>query len=116
MQKADIIPWQNLAPLDSHLFSLMKEGLRGKHYASNENVKPAIKKWPKEQDYMVSFKIRTLLLSGDYVKKKECDPQRTKLILMYDTRSCVGNYSCIKEKGITFWLTFVEFDLYLVII
>ena len=27
---------------------------------------------------------------------------------MYDTCSCVGNYSCTKEKGITFWLTFVH--------
>ena len=27
---------------------------------------------------------------------------------MYDLRSSVGNYPCIKEKGITFWLPLVQ--------
>ena len=31
----------------------------------------------------------------------------TEDILMHDTSSCVGNYYCTKEKGITFWLTVV---------
>ena len=28
---------------------------------------------------------------------------------MYDTGSCVGNYSSTKVKGVTFWQTLVEF-------
>ena len=62
MKKEDIIDWQDLAPLDFHLFSLIKEGLKGKHYPSDKEVKTAVKKWLKVQDYMVSFKIRTLPL------------------------------------------------------
>ena len=48
----------------------MKEGLRGKHYASDEKVKTAVMKWLKEQsiefkrqEYILSFKGGTLLLS-----------------------------------------------------
>ena len=29
-------------------------------------------------------------------------------MLMYDTRSCVGNYTCPKQNGITFLLTYEE--------
>ena len=38
-----------LAPSDYHLFGLMKEGLRGKHYVSDEEVKTAVMKWLKEK-------------------------------------------------------------------
>ena len=31
-----------------HLYSLMKEGLKGKHCASDEEVKTAVMKWLKE--------------------------------------------------------------------
>ena len=31
--------------------------------------------------------------NGDYVEKYRCDPQRPNFILMYDTSSCVSNYS-----------------------
>ena len=47
-QKKDIIDYQNLASSDYHLFGLMKEGLSGKHYASDEEVKTAVIKWLKE--------------------------------------------------------------------
>ena len=40
---------QELALLDYHLFDPMKEGLRDKHYASDEEVKIAVMKWLKEQ-------------------------------------------------------------------
>ena len=39
MQKEDIIDWQDLALSDHNLFGSMKEGLRGKHYASDEEGK-----------------------------------------------------------------------------
>ena len=48
MQKEDIIDWQDLVPSDYHLFSPMKEGLRGKHHAGDEEVKTAVMKWLKE--------------------------------------------------------------------
>ena len=38
-----------LAPSDYYLFGPTKEGLRGKHYSSDEEVKTAVKKWLKEQ-------------------------------------------------------------------
>ena len=31
---------------------------------------------------------------------------------MYDTSSCVGNYSCIKEKGITFLLILWDINMF----
>ena len=34
---------------DYPLFGPMKEGLRGKYYASDEEVKTAVMKWQKEQ-------------------------------------------------------------------
>ena len=37
--------WHNVY----HFFSPMKEGLRGKHYASDEEVKTVVMKWLKEQ-------------------------------------------------------------------
>ena len=38
----------DLAPSDYHLFGPTKEGLRGKHYSSDEEVKTGVKKWLKE--------------------------------------------------------------------
>ena len=72
----------------------MKEGLRGKHYASNEEVKIAVIKWLKEQSTeFYEARIHALIQkwnivierNGDYVKKQRCDPRRTSFILMYDT-------------------------------
>ena len=42
MQKEDVIDWQDLDPLYYHLFGHMKGGLRGKHYACEEEVKTAV--------------------------------------------------------------------------
>ena len=39
MQKDDIIDWQSLASPFYHLFGPMKESLRGKQYASDEEMK-----------------------------------------------------------------------------
>ena len=49
MLKEDNIDWQDLAASDYHLFGPMKEGLRGKHYSSDKEVKPAVMKRLKEQ-------------------------------------------------------------------
>ena len=68
MQKEDIIDWQDLVSSHSHLFGPIKEGLRGKHFASKEKVKVAVMKCLKEQStefserYMFSFEGGTLLL------------------------------------------------------
>ena len=52
---------------------------------------------------MLSFEGGTLLLRETVTVQVEgCDPQRTSFILMYDTCSCVGNYTCPKQNGITF--------------
>ena len=48
MKKEDIIDWQDLAHSDNRLFCPMKEGLRGKNYASDEEGKTAEIKWLKE--------------------------------------------------------------------
>ena len=42
MQKKDIIDWQDLTPSDYHIFGPKKEGLRGKHYDSDVEVKTAV--------------------------------------------------------------------------
>ena len=101
MLKENIIDWQDLAPSDYDLFGPMKEGLWGKHYARNEELKTAVMKWLKEQStdfykagihaLIWSWKI-AIERNGDYVEKKGYDPQRISFILMYDTSSCVGNY------------------------
>ena len=70
MQKEDAIDWRDLAPSNYHLFDPMKKGLRGKHYASDKEVKTAVMKWFKEQSiefyearrFMLSFENETLLL------------------------------------------------------
>ena len=78
MQKRDIINWLDLAPSDYHLFGPMKEGLRGKHYASDEKVKTGVMKWLKEQSTeCYEAGIHTLIQrwniaikrNGDYVEK-----------------------------------------------
>ena len=35
---------------DYHLFGLMKEGFKGKHYVSDKEVKTEVMKWLKEQN------------------------------------------------------------------
>ena len=40
--------------------------------------------------------------NSDNVGKEGCDPLRTSFILIYDTCSCVGNYSCTKKKTLVF--------------
>ena len=51
----------------------MKEGLRGKHYSSDEEVKSVVKKWLKEQSTeFYGAGIHALIASErnrDYVKK-----------------------------------------------
>ena len=68
----------DLAPSDYHLFGPMKEGLRGKHYPSDEEVKSAVKKWLKEQSReFYEAGIHALIRrwniaverNGDYVEK-----------------------------------------------
>ena len=109
MLKEDIIDFQDLAPLDYHLFGSMKEGLRSKHYASDGEVKTAVMKWFKEQSTEVyEAELHALIRRwntarhGDYVEKWGCDILRTSFILMYDTCSSVGNYPRTKDKSISF--------------
>ena len=59
----------DLAPLVYHHFGPMKEVLRGKHEAGDEEIKTAVIKWLKNSQqnftrkrYMLSFKSGTLLL------------------------------------------------------
>ena len=68
-------------------------------------------KWLKVQSTeLYEAEIHPLIQSGDivietngnYVEKYGCDPQRTGLILTYDTFSCACNYSCTKVKEIIF--------------
>ena len=87
----DIINWKDLVPLDYHLFSLMKEGLRGKHYASDEVAQRTVNNILRER-YCLSFKGGTLLLRE----------MVTMLRIRYEACSSVGYYSCTKEKVITF--------------
>ena len=49
IQKENII---DLVPSDNHLFGLMKEGISSK-FASDEEVKTAVRKWLKEQSTKV---------------------------------------------------------------
>ena len=46
--KEDIVDLQDLAPLYYHRFGLMREGLRGKYYPSDAEVKTVVMKWLKE--------------------------------------------------------------------
>ena len=54
MKKEHIIDWQDLAPSDYYLFGPMKVDLRGKHYASDEEVKFAVMNWLKFKTFSVS--------------------------------------------------------------
>ena len=49
MQEEGIIDWQDLAPSGYRLFGPMKDGVRGRHYSSDKEVKTAQMKWLKEQ-------------------------------------------------------------------
>ncbi|KAF5400615.1 Histone-lysine N-methyltransferase SETMAR [Paragonimus heterotremus] len=68
----------DLAPSDYHLFDPMKEGLRGKQYSSDGEVKTTVKKWLKEQTQkFYEAGIHALIQrwnvaierNGDYVEK-----------------------------------------------
>ena len=122
IQKEDIIDWQNSVPSDCHLFGPMKKYLSGKRYANDEEVKTAVmRKWLKEQSKEF-FRDRDTCSHSRvehcyWEKQWQCwevwmwSTFLYKIyvhILMYDTCLSVGNYSCAKEKGITFWLTLVE--------
>ena len=99
----------DLAPSD--LCGPMKEGLRGKCYASDEEGKTTVLEWLKKPSKEFYEAVIEALIgrwniaierNGDYVKKWGYGPQRVSFILMHDTCSCVRNYSCSSEKGITF--------------
>ena len=87
----------------------MKGRLRSKHYASVETVKTAVMKKCKQNfTWLVMHALIwrwniAIERNDDYVQKLGCDPQRTSFILVYDTCSCVGDYSCTKEKSIIFY-------------
>ena len=68
------------------------------------------------QGYMLLFEVNIAIKrNGDYVEKEGCDPLRTSFILMYDTGSWFGDYSCTREKGVTFLLTLVYIYIYIYI-
>ena len=50
---------------------------------------------------------RTSRKNSDSFEEQGCNPLMTSFALIHVTVSCVGNYHCTKEKGITFWLTLV---------
>ena len=109
----------DLVPSDNHLFDSTKEGLRVKHFAGDKEVKTAVMKSFKEQStefYEADIHALTrkwniaIERNHDYVEKLGYDPQRTSCILMYDTRSCFGNYSYTKEKGITRIFVFLLYN------
>ena len=91
VMQEDIIDCQDLVPSDYHLFGLMEEDLRGKHYISNEEVKTVGIKWLKEQltefykagiHALIWRWITAIERNGNYVEKWGCDPQRTSFILV----------------------------------
>ena len=67
----------DLAPSDYHIFSPLKEALRGRRFASDEEVKEAVHTWLREQPKNFSAGIQKLVerynkcivLQGDYVEK-----------------------------------------------
>ena len=67
----------DLAPSDYHLFGPLKEGLRGKHYANNDAVKAAVRKWLRDQPMefyeagihsLIKRWNATLEKKGDYIE------------------------------------------------
>ena len=63
---------------DYHLFGIMKESLRGKYYASDEEMKTVLMKWLKEQSVefyeagihaLIRRRNIAIERNGDYVKK-----------------------------------------------
>ena len=64
---------QDLTPSGYYIFGPMKEGLRGKPYASDEEVKTAVMKWFKEQSAEfcqagIHALIQRQKKNGDYVE------------------------------------------------
>ena len=104
---------RELARLDYHLFGPMKEGFRGKHYASNEQVKIAIIKWLKDQSAEF-YDARNV--KHPYWEKRW---QRWRLGLWFPEDQLHFDLCCmflcrviipvLKENTyITFWLALVE--------
>jgi histone-lysine N-methyltransferase SETMAR len=67
----------DLAPSDYHLFGPLKEGLRGKHYANDDAVKAAVRKWLRDQPMefyeagiqsLIKRWNTTLQKEGDYIE------------------------------------------------
>ena len=96
----------DLAPSDYYFFGPMKEDLRIKNDSSDEEVKSVVKKWLKEESReFYRAGIHALIQRWNIAIERNiegCDSQRTSFILMYNTCSCVGNYTCPKQNGITF--------------
>ncbi|GFS18061.1 histone-lysine N-methyltransferase SETMAR [Elysia marginata] len=82
----------NFAPSDYYLFGPMKQGLRGKHFENDEDVKNAVKTCQKEQPIqfyeagicaLVKRWIVALDRGGDYVEKKKFNSHKISFIFMY---------------------------------
>ena len=88
--------------------SPMKEGLRGNHFASDEEVKTVLMKWLKQQstEFYEAW-IHTLIrrwnidTERSYVEKEGYDSKRTSFILMYDICFCVI-IPILKKKPLLF--------------
>jgi len=65
----------DLAPSDYHLFGLMKDGLRGRHFPSNDAVVQAVKQWAGADFYecgmqaLVHRRQKCITNGGNYVEK-----------------------------------------------
>jgi len=68
----------DLAPSDYHIFGPLKEALRGRRFASDEEVKEAVHTWLREQpksffsagiQKLVERYNKCIVLQGDYVEK-----------------------------------------------
>ncbi|GFS07059.1 histone-lysine N-methyltransferase SETMAR [Elysia marginata] len=82
----------DLAPSDYYLFGPIKQGLRGKHYKNDEEVKNAVNTRQKEQPIQFyeagicgPAKRWNVALErdGDYVEKENCNPHEISFIVMY---------------------------------
>ena len=77
-RRGNIIDWQDLSPSDYHHLGPKKKDLKGKHYASDEEMKAAVMKWLKEQStqfyeaginaFILKW-IRAIERSGDNVEE-----------------------------------------------
>ncbi len=68
----------DLAPSDYHLFGPLKDGLRGRHFKDDEEVKDAVRKWLYRRDKrfyrdgmsaLVNRWRKCVESDGDYVEK-----------------------------------------------